>query len=264
MKPIKLLLLSILMAWILIPGSTTAKKVYKWVDEKGVVHFSDRQPGQPDRVKGAIEERDIKESSPVELPAEPAIEEKPKNPIEHAIDSTFTIKGTKSIGTGFFISSHGYAATCRHVIEGKGTLTAVLNDQTEYPIDVVSMSDKNDIAIILVLTPSNMPYISFKKPKTLNRGERLFAIGTSAGLQATITDGVFTGVRQRKSTGEKLIQFSAPINPGNSGGPLVDEKGSVVGVVSSKYILRQGVPVSGVGFAVPSEDFIKEYRTYAE
>ena len=39
-------------------------KVYKWIDEKGVVHFSDRAPESNDTIKGAIEERDLLEPSP--------------------------------------------------------------------------------------------------------------------------------------------------------------------------------------------------------
>ena len=37
-------------------------KIYKWVDEKGVVHFSDRLPeGQENQ---AVEEREVEEPAP--------------------------------------------------------------------------------------------------------------------------------------------------------------------------------------------------------
>ncbi len=91
-------------------------------------------------------------------------------------------------------------------------------------------------------------------------GERLFAIGTSAGLQSTVTDGVFTGFRKIMPREERYIQFSAPINQGNSGGPLVDSQGRVIGVVSMKTISAAGVPVTGVGFAVSAADFLEEFR----
>jgi S1-C subfamily serine protease len=77
-----------------------------------------------------------------------------------------------------------------------------------------------------------------------------------------VTDGVFTGFRTIEAAKGELIQFSAPVNPGNSGGPLVDEKGQVVGVVSLKFLSQQGMPVSGVGFAVPSAQIKEEYGTY--
>jgi Domain of unknown function (DUF4124) len=37
-------------------------KIYKWIDERGVVHFSDREP-ESDKLKAKVEEREIKESS---------------------------------------------------------------------------------------------------------------------------------------------------------------------------------------------------------
>ncbi len=92
--------------------------------------------------------------------------------------------------------------------------------------------------------------------------ERLFAIGASVGLQATITDGVFTGFRKLSPTHSQVIQFSAPVNPDNRGGPLVDEKGRAVGVVSMKYHKRRGVPVSGVGFGFLSSHVEEEYSHY--
>ena len=126
------------------------------------------------------------------------------------------------------------------------------------------MSPKYDLALISVITPTRTPYLSFRNAGTLVPGERLYAIGASAGLQATITDGVFTALRKRDSTGEKVVQFSAPINQGNSGGPLIDEKGRVVGVVSWKYVERKGIPVTGVGFAIPADYVIEEYGSFID
>ena len=68
--------------------------------------------------------------------------------------------------------------------------------------------------------------------------------------------------KENTATKDNVVQFSAPINPGNSGGPLVDEKGKVIGVVSWKIVSQNGVPVSGVGFAVPSDYLVGEYGYY--
>jgi len=260
---IPLFILSILV-FLFYHDDAFSGKIYKWVDERGVVHFSDRQPAKKENVKGPIEEREIKESLQGEKEKDSEVKLPARSPIEYAINATFTIKGAKNMGTGFFVSSDGYAITCKHVIEGNWSHMAMLNDQTEFPIKIMSMSRKYDLALLLVATPQKTPYLSLRNPKTLIPGGRLFAIGTSAGLQATVTDGVFTGFRRRESTGERVIQFSAPINQGNSGGPLIDENGEVVGVVSWKYLMRRGVPVTGVGFAIPSVYLTEEYDTYLQ
>ena len=246
-------------------GDASGGKIYKWVDEKGVVHFSDHQPENPEKVKGKIEEREAKDPSPAQKKEDSKIGLMARTPIEYATNCTFTIKGSKSMGTGFFISSKGYAITSRHVIQGNLNLLAVLNDQNEFPLTVISSSNKYDLALLMVITRQKIPFLSIRDARIpLIPGERLFAIGTSAGFQATITDGVFTGFRLIKATKEKVIQFSAPINQGNSGGPLIDQNGNAVGVVNWKYLMRGGIPVSGLGFALPIECIIEEYGTYIE
>jgi hypothetical protein len=194
-------------------------KIYKWVDERGVVHFSDREP-ELDKLKGKVEEREI--------------------------------------------SPGGYALTCKHVVEDVPNLTALLNDQQEAQLNVISLSSKYDLALVQIMLPKKMPFLSIRDAESLAPGDRLFAVGASAGLQSTVTDGVFTGFRNIESVSGNFIQFSAPLNPGNSGGPLVDVNGMVVGVVSLKFLSQQGMPVSGVGFAVPSAHVKEEYSTYIE
>jgi S1-C subfamily serine protease len=186
----------------------------------------------------------------------------PENPLKMNIDSTFSIKGDHNLGTGFFISSKGVAITCKHVLENDDNHVAIFNDGTEHLIGIISMNDKYDLALIMVLVDKKTPYLSVGDPFIMKPGDKVFAVGNSLGLQATITEGVFTGVKENTATKDNVIQFSAPINPGNSGGPLVDEKGDAIGVVSWKIVSHNGLPVTGIGFAVPSGYMEKEYGYY--
>jgi S1-C subfamily serine protease len=238
-------------------------KIYKWVDERGVVHFSDYDPGT-EKAKGNIEEREYKDPDSVKQPEDTVIRETARNPIEYVTNCTFTIKGPKRTGSGFLISSGGYALTCKHVVEDAPNLLALMNDQQEAQLNVLFMSSKYDLALVQVMIPRKLSYLTIRDAEGLAPGDRLFAVGASAGLHSTVTDGVFTGFRTIDTAKGKFIQFSAPLNPGNSGGPLVDENGMVVGVVSLKFLSQQGMPVSGVGFAVPSAQIKEEYGTYME
>ena len=257
-------LLFMCLAFLVFGTLAFAGKVYKWVDERGVVHFSDRQPNELEKVKGTLEEREVKESLPSDRDEESEREPRLTSPIEKAISATFTIRGSRNIGTGFFISSTGFAVTCRHVIGESGNCTARLNDDTEVPITVISTSQKYDLALIQVLAPQKPPSLPIRPAETLVPGEQVYAVGASAGLQATVTDGVFTGFRKIPAMPQEVIQFSAPVNPGNSGGPLIDSNAQVVGIVSVKFLMTKGIPVSGVGFAVPSEQLQEEYGIYLE
>lgn len=208
--------------------------LYKWTDQKGFIHYSDQLPDKID------------------------------DSVLSAIDSTFIIKGSRNLGTGFFISSKGYAITCKHVVEDEQNYMAILPDKGEFAIGVIATSDRYDLALILVTTPQNTPYLVFRDVMSMSPGERIYAIGSSVGLQFTVTYGAFSGLREKLPDRDLAIQFFAPLDSGNSGGPLIDGEGKVIGVVSWQLIAEKGMPVSDVGFAVPLEYLIEEYKSYME
>jgi S1-C subfamily serine protease len=245
-------------------GPLLAGKIYKWVDDRGTVHFSDEPPDLPDKLKSMVEERDVRDENSNDNNQISIQKTSARSPIEFVTNCTFSIKGQKKMGTGFLISSRGYAATCRHVVEESGDLIALMNDQQEHQLNVIAVSSKYDLAIVQVMTSQKTPFLSLRDAESLVPGERVFAVGASAGLQSTVTDGVFTAFRKPEGGEGGVIQFSAPVNPGNSGGPLVDESGKVVGVVSQKFMAQKGIPISGVGFAVPSDHLKEEYSSYLE
>lgn len=258
-------LLSLTVLCLIFADDTESADFYKWVGKDGVVHFSERLPEYPDIPADIIQQKEAKSSNdmPVNHPVyTKASSPESQNPIKTSIDSTFSIKGDHNLGTGFFISPKGYAITCKHVLENDDNHVAVLNDGTEYPIGIISINSRYDLALIMVFTYKKTPFLSVRDPLTMTSGDRIFAVGNSLGLQSTVTDGVFTGVRENTATRENVVQFSANIDPGNSGGPLVDEDGKAIGVISWKIVSRNGTPVSGVGFAVPSSYLSGEYGYY--
>ncbi|MBN1848448.1 MAG: trypsin-like peptidase domain-containing protein [Deltaproteobacteria bacterium] len=249
-------------AFLFVYSTALAGKLYKWVDENGVVHFSDRQPATMENLKGPVQEDEVQDRLSAEPPTQTKTPSLPIHPVTHTTLCSFTIQGEKSLGTGFFISENGYAITCKHVVEGDKNFKAILDNKNSVPIRIISTSRIHDLALILVITSQKTPYLKLRHPGTLTPGERVLAVGSSLGLQATVTDGVFTGYRDRKDRQDRLIQFSAPINPGNSGGPLIDQDGNLIGVVSLKYAMQDNIPIAGVGFAVPSDYVKEEYSTY--
>jgi S1-C subfamily serine protease len=64
-------------------------------------------------------------------------------------------------------------------------------------------------------------------------------------LQATVTDGTVSSLKHA-SSGEQILQISAPITHGNSGGPALDMRGNVIGLATF------GTDVQGFNFLVAS------------
>lgn len=128
----------------------------------------------------------------------------------------------------------------------------VLIDGTEYQVGMLKLSPIHDLALLSVLV-YNSPYIM---PVGINnypdQGQKVYTIGSPAGLFHTVTSGIISGYRKYK--GVRVIQTDAPINPGNSGGPLIDEKGRVLGV--NTMILNN---TEGIGFAIPMSTVMEAF-----
>jgi S1-C subfamily serine protease len=77
-------------------------------------------------------------------------------------------------------------------------------------------------------------------------------------LQASVTDGTISSLK-RATTGEPILQISAPITHGNSGGPALDLKGNVVGLAT----FGNANEVQGFNFLVASAtlmDLVKDAK----
>ena len=154
-------------------------------------------------------------------------------------------------GSGFIITSDGYAVTNSHVVAGRSRLISETNEGDRVDANVVGDDPATDIAV-LKLASRDLPHVTVGDSKLLRVGQLVIAMGSPLGLHSTVSSGIVsaTGRSMRSQSGrmiESVIQHSAPINPGNSGGPLVDSRGNVIGVNTAVIAMAQGIC-----FAVPS------------
>ncbi len=130
----------------------------------------------------------------------------------------------------------------------------ILADGSEYFANYLLVSENYDLAILSLFGSSHQ--ILSKGPRSLSQGDKVYTIGSPVGLRQTVTSGIFSGYRKRKSDDHVLLQTDAPINPGNSGGPLIDEYGYVHGINTS--ILAN---TEGIGFAIPIDAVFSEFSS---
>ena len=161
------------------------------------------------------------------------------------------------IGSGFFIDERGYIVTNHHVIadlvdpkyEGYGKLyiKKASDSDTRIPAKVIGWDKTLDLA--LLKTEIKPPAVfRFGSSENLDVGERIYAIGSPAGLESTITSGIVSSFDRNLLSTVSVMQIDAAVNSGNSGGPLVNEKGEVQGIVFA------GLPAfEGLNFAIPVE-----------
>ena len=163
-------------------------------------------------------------------------------------------------GSGVVYSSDGYIITNYHVISGavtnkSGSKIEVFVgslDSDSYEASVVGYNIASDIAV-LKINASGLTAVEFADSSDLKVGQYVITVGNPGGLEFmdSVTYGVISGLNRVVSSDSdvKLIQTDAAINPGNSGGALVNVKGQLVGINSSKIVSEE---FEGMGFAIPS------------
>jgi S1-C subfamily serine protease len=156
-------------------------------------------------------------------------------------------------GSGFIIDGEGHILTNNHVIAGARQVEVTLWNKKKYPAEVIGADRQKDLAVIQI-SAKNLSPATLGDSKTLEVGQKVYAIGNPFGLSGTMTRGIISSIRSiRGPEGgaiDQAIQTDAAINPGNSGGPLLNSRGEVIGINS--LILTGGAEQSaGVGFAIP-------------
>ena len=101
-------------------------------------------------------------------------------------------------------------------------------------------------------TLSNVKIATIGNSDETKVGEQAIAIGNALGFGTSVTVGYVSAkdkeIDSEDSASVKLLQTDAAINPGNSGGALVNSKGEVIGINSSKFASEE---IEGMGFAIP-------------
>ncbi len=165
--------------------------------------------------------------------------------IEKIIKSVVSINTDGGIGSGSIINKEGYIITNRHVVEGATKGYVKTSDGKKHAVRIVSKSKDKDIAVVKI--DGIYPLLSFGKASNLVLGAPVIALGSPAGLEFSVTEGIVSALRQ--VGGITYIQTDLSMNPGNSGGPLLNTKGDIVGMNTLK--LRG---FEGLGFAQAAED----------
>ena len=148
-----------------------------------------------------------------------------------------------------------------HVVEDADRLEITFVDESTAEAVVKGSAKTMDLAVIAVsledLSEDTQKMISVAKlgnSDNLSVGEPAIAIGNALGYGQSVTTGVISALdREIQMESEygitgTFIQTDAAINPGNSGGALLNMRGEVIGINSSKI---GGSAIEGMGYAIP-------------
>jgi S1-C subfamily serine protease len=172
-----------------------------------------------------------------------------------SVDVAATSDAGPAGGSGFVIDEAGHIVTNQHVVEGAEEISARFADGVRREAEVVGQDPSTDVALIQVDAPQKaLKPLTLGDSNSVGVGDPVIAIGNPLNVGISVTTGIVSGLGRpikapNNYTIDDAVQTDAAINPGNSGGPLLDSRGTVIGV--NAQIASESGGFEGVGFAVP-------------
>jgi S1-C subfamily serine protease len=172
-----------------------------------------------------------------------------------SVDVAATSDAGPAGGSGFVIDEAGHIVTNQHVVEGAEEISARFADGVRREAEVVGQDPSTDVALIQVDAPRKaLRPLTLGDSNSVGVGEPVIAIGNPLNVGISVTSGIVSGLGRpikapNNYTINDAVQTDAAINPGYSGGPLLDSRGTVIGVNAQIASVSGGS--EGVGFAVP-------------
>lgn len=182
----------------------------------------------------------------------------------------------ESAGSGIIVGENDselLLVTNYHVVASAQELSVQFVDGEQVTAQVKGTDEDKDLAVIAVQlgdikteTLNQISIATLGNSDDLVVGEPVIAIGNALGYGQSVTTGVVSALNRavavsnttydetNQNTDKEIntfIQTDAAINPGNSGGALLNTKGQVIGINSSKI---GGNAVEGMGYAIPISD----------
>lgn len=144
----------------------------------------------------------------------------------------------RSLGTAFAISptelvSAAHVLGLDHESQLKDFFIRDVNGNV-YAIDkILKYSGRRDFVVFSVKEHAFDAFLPINTTPELN--DKVYAVGNALGEGIVVRDGLYTSNTPEELNGEwKWLRFSAAASPGNSGGPLLDEAGTVIGIILQK------------------------------
>jgi serine protease DegQ len=185
--------------------------------------------------------------------------------VERAAASTVAVKARPRIpASGIAWAADGVVVTCDHVVESDDNIAVVLPGGAEAKAKLLGRDPGTDLAVLKVegqaLTAAE------RAPAEAGRvGHMVLALGRPGTRGPMASLGVVSAVGGawrtfRGANVEGYLRTDATFYPGFSGGPLVDVRGRVLGVISSRLGRGAGLVIPTNVVAGVVEALIKQGR----
>lgn len=161
-------------------------------------------------------------------------------------------------GSGIILSKDGYILTNKHVIEGANSIEVKLIDDRILKAKLIGFDNETDLAV-LKIEANDLTAFKLLKSDWVVVGQKVIAIANPRGFERSLTTGVVSGLARpirdlNKGIILDMIQTDALVSKGSSGGALLDNKGRLIGLITSMES-SSGI-FEATSFAVPVNTII--------
>jgi S1-C subfamily serine protease len=136
-----------------------------------------------------------------------------------------------------------------HVID-QSVVVSLIDGAQRITGTVIGSDSGRDLALVQTARPLTGYHFRYAAIAP-NIGDQVAAIGFPIGNPIRLTRGDVTGLNRNITANGTahlgLIETDAALNPGNSGGPLINQQGTVVGLIDAG-----ATNANGIGHAVPA------------
>lgn len=177
--------------------------------------------------------------------------------------------GSKSSGSGFFITAGGVIATNAHLVEDAANIEVIVSNEIgtfTYKSKILLIDAKNDVALLKIEDEKfkSLNSIPYGIKENSDIGSKVFTIGYPLndvmGNNYKVTDGIISS-KSGIADDVRYYQISVPLQPGNSGGPLFNKEGNVIGITSAKLNSKAvGTQIENVNYAIKSSYLLNLYN----
>ena len=164
--------------------------------------------------------------------------------------------------TGVVISPDGHILTSTFNFIREASVVIVKTHQGDERVaQILGRDDTRKICLLKIDDVAGLAVPEMQPVQDVKVGQWAISLGVGYGDQ---TPAISMGIISAKNrVGGRAIQTDANISPANYGGPLVDIQGRLIGICVPMNPQSQAVAAgvewydSGIGFAVPVDDFAK-------
>jgi len=157
-------------------------------------------------------------------------------PALHTANGKTAIGSEERYGQGIIIDYDGIIATNRHVIGNARHIYVALYAGRIVEAYVLRNSQA-DLCLIKVNVPFPLRAISLADPSQIQTGIKVIAIANAGFNPQRVLGGqvikVFKGM---SSNNVEMLEMNIPLKAGDSGGPILNEEGSLLGLIMGKKI----------------------------